>query len=315
MRPATARASPARRAPAWIIDAHCHAGPGDGFTGPWDTSAPLDRYLIRCEAAGIGRTNLLAAFHSDYAVANEEVGRIMAGRPGRFFGFAFVHADRDRGRIHAIVRRAVIGLGFCGIKVHRQDARISREICDAARRFGIPVLYDPMGEVTTAELLAGEYPDVDFVIPHLGSFADDWSAQHTFCGLLADRPNLYADTSGVRRFDLLERAVRQAGPHKVLFGSDGPWLHPGLELAKIRLLRLSPADESLVLAGNFLRLTRAARSHHRRAAATGQPAGPPGPTPRDGPCDLERQATWRLAGGRRPLEPPRAASRPPPRPR
>jgi predicted TIM-barrel fold metal-dependent hydrolase len=315
MRPATRGSSPARRPPAWIIDAHCHAGPGDGFTGPWDTSAPLDRYLTRCEEAGIGRSNLLAAFHSDYAVANEEVGRIMAGRPGRFFGFAFVHADRDQGRIHSMVRRAVVGLGFCGIKAHRLDARISREICDTARRFGLPVLYDPMGEVTTAELLAEEYPDVDFVIPHLGSFADDWSAQHAFCGLLADRPNLYADTSGVRRFDLLEQAVRGAGPHKVLFGSDGPWLHPGLELEKIRLLRLSPADESLVLAGNFLRLTRAARNRHRRAAATGQHAGPPDPTPRDGPRDPERQATGRPAEGRRPLEPPRAASRRPPRPR
>jgi uncharacterized protein len=312
MRPATTRASPARRTPPWIIDAHCHAGPGDGFTGPWDTSAPLGRYLIRCREAGIARSNLLAAFHSDYAVANEEVGRIMAGQPGRFFGFAFVHADRDRGRIHSMVRRAVVELGFCGIKVHRQDARISREVCDVARRFGLPVLYDPMGEVTTAELLAGEYPDVDFVIPHLGSFADDWSAQRVLCDLLADRPNLYADTSGVRRFDLLEKAVRGAGPHKLLFGSDGPWLHPGLELEKVRLLRLSPAEEALVLAGNFLRLTRAARSRRGRAAATGR--RPAGPQPSDGPCGPGRRATWRPAEGRLPLESPPAASRRPPRP-
>ena len=315
MRPATHRASPARRAPGWIIDAHCHAGPGDGFTGPWDTSAPLDRYLRRCDEAGIGRSNLLAAFHSDYAVANEEVGRIMADRPGRFFGFAFVHAARDRGRILSMVREAVAGWGACGIKVHRHDARISREVCDAARRLGLPVLYDPMGEVTTAELLAGEYPEVDFVIPHLGSFADDWSAQHAFCSLLADRPNLYTDTSGVRRFDLLEQAVRWAGPHKVLFGSDGPWLHPGLELEKIRLLRLSPADESLVLAGNFLRITRAARSRHQRVAATGQHAGPPDPRHTDGSHDPARQATGQPDQGRRPLAPPRAASRYQPRPR
>jgi PqqA peptide cyclase len=30
-----------------IVDCHCHAGDGDGFTGPWDTTAPLDRYLVR----------------------------------------------------------------------------------------------------------------------------------------------------------------------------------------------------------------------------------------------------------------------------
>jgi predicted TIM-barrel fold metal-dependent hydrolase len=297
MRPAAPRASPARRAPAGIIDAHCHAGPGDGFTGPWDTSAPLGRYLRRCDEAGIARSNLLAAFHSDYAVANEEVGRILAGAPGRFFAFAFVHPERDRGRVLAMVRRAVDVLGFCGIKVHRNDARISREVCEAARRLALPVLYDPMGEVATAELVAGEFPDVDFVIPHLGSFADDWSAQLAFCGLLAERPNLYTDTSGVRRFDLLERAVREAGAHKVLFGSDGPWLHPGLELEKVRLLRLPPAEESLVLAGNFLRLTRAARRRHRRASAGSSAPGP--------------AATGRPAAGRRLPGPPPAA--PPPR--
>lgn len=315
MRPATAGAPPAMRVPACIIDAHCHAGPGDGFTGPWDTSAPLGRYLRRCDEAGIGRSNLLAAFHSDYAVANEEVGRIVAGRPDRFFGFAFVHAERDRGRILSMVRRAVAGLGFCGIKVHRHDARINREVCDAARRFRLPVLYDLMGEVTTAELLAEEYPDLDFVIPHLGSFADDWSAQLTFCGLLAERPNVFTDTSGVRRFDLLEKAVRTAGPHKVLFGTDGPWLHPGVELEKVRMLRLGWADESLILAGNFLRLTRAARNRYRRAPAAGQLAGSPGPPPRSGSHDPARQASGRRAAGRLPPEPPRAASQRLPWPR
>ena len=272
MRPAANGVSPARRAAAPdIIDAHCHAGPGDGFTGPWDTSAPLHRYLRRCDEAGIGRSNLLAAFHSDYAAANDEVGRIVASWPGRFFGFAFVHAERDRGRILPMVQRAVAAWGFCGIKVHRHDARISREVCDAARRLRLPVLYDLMGEVATAELLAAEYPDVNFVIPHLGSFADDWSAQLAFCGLLAERPNLFTDTSAVRRFDLLEKAVRRAGPHKVLFGTDGPWLHPGLELEKVRLLRLPPAAESLVLVGNFLRLTRSARSRRRPAAPSAGP--------------------------------------------
>jgi predicted TIM-barrel fold metal-dependent hydrolase len=267
--------SPTRRPAGPIIDAHCHAGPGDGFTGPWDTSAPLARYLRRCDEAGIGATNLLAAFHSDYAVANEEVGSIVAGRPDRFSAFAFVHAERDRGRVLELVRHAVVDLGFCGIKVHRHDARISREICEVARLLRLPVLYDVMGEVATAQLLATEFPDVDFVIPHLGSFSDDWGAQLALCALLAERPNLYTDTSGVRRFDLLERAVRQAGPHKVLFGSDGPELHPGLELAKIRLLRLPPAAESLVLGGNFLRLTRTVRPRCRRAVPA-LPAGPPG---------------------------------------
>jgi len=242
-----------------IIDSHCHAGKGDGLTGPWDTNAPLEKYMRRAAAAGITRTVLFAAFHSDYARANREVARIVASRPDRFYGFAFVHAERDRGRISMLMREAIEKHRFTGIKVHRYDARISREICEVARVHSVPVLYDVMGEVWTAELLANEYPDVNFIIPHLGSFADDWRAQLAFLDHLARHPNIYTDTSGVRRFDLLEQAVHRAGPHKVLFGSDGPWLHPAVELSKVRALGLAPIDEGKILSKNFLRLVSRVR--------------------------------------------------------
>ena len=237
-----------------IIDSHCHAGKGDGLTGPWDTDAPLAKYLARAARAGIQRTVLFAAFHSDYAVANRRVAAIVARYPRRFFGFAFVDAVHDRGRVDSLIGEAVSGYGFLGIKVHRHDARITREICDVARRYRVPVLYDVMGEVSVTHLLAEEYPDVNFIIPHLGSFADDWKAQIAFLDPLAQYPNIYTDTAGVRRFDLLEQAIRRAGPGKILFGSDGPWLHPGVELAKVRALNLAASDAHQVLAGNFLRL-------------------------------------------------------------
>jgi predicted TIM-barrel fold metal-dependent hydrolase len=237
-----------------IIDSHCHAGKGDGLTGPWDTAAPLGKYMRWAARAGINRTVLFAAFHSDYATANHEVARIVASRPNRFYGLAFVHAARDRGRVRDLVQVAVERYGFVGIKVHRYDARLTREICDVARAFSVPILYDPIGEVSIVELVATEYPDVSFIIPHMGSFSDDWRAQHSLIDYLVRHPNIYTDTSGIRRFELLEQAVQRAGARKILFGSDGPWLHPGVELEKVRLLGLSPADEQLVLGGNFLRL-------------------------------------------------------------
>ena len=135
-----------------------------------------------------------------------------------------------------LVQVAVEQYGFVGIKVHRYDARLTREICEAARAFAMPVLYDPIGEVSIVELIATEYPDVAFIIPHMGSFSDDWRAQHSLIDYLVRHPNIYTDTSGVRRFDLLEQAVQRAGARKILFGSDGPWLHPGVELEKVRLL-------------------------------------------------------------------------------
>jgi len=243
-----------------IIDSHCHAGKGDGLTGPWDTDAPLEAYLRRAREAGIDRTVIFAAFHSDYGRANRQVARIVASRPDRFYGFAFVHPERDRGRVAALVKTAVVEYGFRGIKVHRHDGHITREICEVARAYALPIIYDVMGEVSVVELLATEYPTVPFIIPHLGSFADDWRAQLALIDHLVRHPNVYTDTSGVRRFDLLGEAARRAGARKLLFGTDGPWLHPGVELAKVRALHLAAAEEREVAGGTILRLMRAVRA-------------------------------------------------------
>jgi uncharacterized protein len=251
-----------------IIDCHCHVGIGDGLTGPWDTRASLVEFLHWSENAGINRTVLFAAFHSDYAVANRQVARFVRASPDRFYGFAFVHPIRDRGRVESLIAEAVDRFGFVGIKVHRHDARITREICQAARKYRVPVLYDVMGEVSVCELLAGEYPDVSFIIPHLGSFADDWRAQLAFIDHLTRHPNIYTDTSGVRRFDLLMNAVERAGAEKFLFGSDGPWLHPELELTKVRLLGLPEAEEQLILSRNFLNLIAQVRRKHPANGST-----------------------------------------------
>lgn len=240
-----------------IIDAHCHAGHGDGLTGPWDTEAPLDAYLDRAARAGISRTIIFPPFHSDYATANREIAAMVAARPDRFIGFACVHAERDRGRVARVIAEAAERLGLRGVKVHRHDARISREVCDAARAHRLPILYDLMGETAAAELFAEQYPDVPFIIPHLGSFADDWGAQRTLIDALTRRPNLFADTAGVRRFDVLEEAVHRAGAEKIIFGSDGPWLHPGIEIAKVRELHLPHERESLILGGNITRVLHA----------------------------------------------------------
>ena len=257
-----------------IVDCHCHAGKGDGLTGPWDTAAPLEKYLRRAAEAGIGRTVLFAAFHSDYAIANEQVARIVAKHPERFFGFAFVHAARDRGRVLRLVRRAVETFGFVGIKLHRYDARITREVCEAGRAYSLPVLCDVMSDVSVCELLAQEYPDVNFIIPHLGSFSDDWKAQVALIDHLVRHANIYTDTSGVRRFDILEQAVRRAGAGKILFGSDGPWLHPGVELAKVTALKLPKADEARVLGGNLVRLIKRAGARAPTDAPHASPSRP-----------------------------------------
>lgn len=243
-----------------IIDCHCHAGDGDLMTAPWNTAAPLGAYLRRARAAGIDRTVIFAPFHSDYALANEQVAKLVARHPDRLIGFAFVHAIRDAGRIFQMVQRAVVHWRFRGIKVHGYDGMPTREVCEAARAFRLPLLVDVVGQPSVIEMLAPSYPDVNFIVPHLGSFRDDWRAQQQVVDQLVRFKNVYADTSAVRRFDYIVQAVARAGPRKILFGSDGPWLHPGLELHKIRLLKLPGDQEALICGVNALRLLRVAKT-------------------------------------------------------
>jgi predicted TIM-barrel fold metal-dependent hydrolase len=239
-----------------IIDSHCHAGQGVTGSDPSSTKGSFRRYLQRAREAGISRTVIFAGFHPNYAVANQEIGRLVLREPDRFDGYAFVHSGRDRGEVWRIVSEGVLQFHFRGIKVHRRDAPITREICMVARSFGLPVLYDIMGEVADCHRLARLFPDINFIIPHLGSFTDDLQAQLAVIQCLVQYPNLYADTAGVRHFDLLERAVQEAGPEKILFGSDGPWLHPGVELYRIESLRLTKRESALILSQNYLRLTQ-----------------------------------------------------------
>jgi predicted TIM-barrel fold metal-dependent hydrolase len=241
-----------------IIDCHCHAGKGDRMTAPWNTEAAIEPYLRRARAAGIARTIVVAAFHSDYNQANAEVARIISRHPGRLIGFAFVHATRDAGRIFRMVEHAVRNWRFRGIKIHGFEAMPTREVCETARAFRLPIFVDVVSRPEVIDMLAPQYPDVNFIVAHLGSYTDDWRAHQQVVYQIARYPNVYADTSAVRRFDYIVEAVKRAGPRKLLFGSDGPWIHPGVELHKVRLLGLPKEHEALLTGGNALRLIRSA---------------------------------------------------------
>jgi predicted TIM-barrel fold metal-dependent hydrolase len=276
-----------------VIDGHVHAGRGfRHLTGPWNTEARLGPYLRRAHSAGIDRSVLvpLAPF-GDYQKGNPEVAAIASRNPRRFVWFAAVHPTRDAGRIRAMIERAVLELGAQGLKVHRMDAPITREVCEAARQFRLPILYDVAGRTGLIEMVAPQYPDVAFIVPHLGSYGDDWRAHVAVIDQLVRLPNVYADTSGVRGFDYLVQAIRRAGPRKLIFGSDGPQLHPGIELHKIRLLGLPATDETLVLGGNLLRLLR------RRPARSGGPRWPDalGPAVRTRPALRGRRVRRKVA--------------------
>ncbi|MCU0913123.1 MAG: amidohydrolase family protein [Planctomycetes bacterium] len=243
--------------PSLVIDAHCHAGRGlnygqnDPPGDPWTTYNDPQGTLRRMEEVGIDQTIIFPINNTTYRGANEEIAGYVKKWPTRFIGFAKHDAGTEAGQIRALLRHEVQELGLKGLKLHGVP---SQEMVETAEELGIPILYHPPTVEASLEVVRA-HPKVLFILAHLGCFASQNWRQHVQAIDAARQiPNLYLDTSSVVFGDYLEQAARALPAEKLIFGSDGPLVDVRVELYKIRLLKLPPEKEALVLGGNIRRL-------------------------------------------------------------
>lgn len=231
-----------------IIDSHIHAGHGNGLMDSWNTFEDIEVSLKRMDAAGIDKAVVLPIENLDYRVANRETAEIVRAHPDRLYGYAKVNQERDRGRIDEMLDEAFGELGLKGLKIHRHP---TREMMGALRRHQKPLLADVLGKVYELRYVAEAYPDIPIIIAHMGQFKSDAQAHLNTIWLAKEYPNIYFDTSSVIMHEWLERAVREGLVNKMIFGSDGPVCHCGVELMRIKVLNLPPDAENAVLYGNI----------------------------------------------------------------
>ncbi|MBI3945355.1 MAG: amidohydrolase [Armatimonadetes bacterium] len=233
-----------------IIDSHCHAGHADGLTNSYTTFEDICVSLSRMDDAGIDRAIVFPI--ATTKEADEETASIVKQYPDRLWGYAKVSQERDAGQVHARLRYAIQELGLVGLKLH---GMLNRELMDACEDLNIPVIVDPGHKPWGLQWAAKAYPNVNVIIAHFGSFLSASEQAHQETIWMARKwPNIYLDTSGVMRFSWLEEAVRECGADKLIYGSDGPVVHTGMELAKIRLLKLPQDDLDKVLCKNIARI-------------------------------------------------------------
>lgn len=242
----------AQRGPArMVIDAHCHAGHSVRMLDPWNTHARLDGTLRHMAEVGIDRTIILPIENPGYEKANQEIAEICGRDPKRLIGFARHDEAIEGDRIPRLFRREVESLGLKGFKMIGRPP--SRATLDVIAELGVPVLYhqDRMANFKT---MAESYPTIPFIVAHLGSYNFRWNDHLEAIGLARQYPNVYLDSSTVAFWQILEMAVKEAGPGKLIFGSDGPEFDARMALYRIKLLKLAPADEAQVLGGTIRRL-------------------------------------------------------------
>ena len=242
---------------ARVIDAHCHAGgglnfgKGDSNSDPWTTFNDPQWTLRRMKEAGIDQTIIFPISNTSYEKANEEIASYVRKWPNQFIGFAKHDAKTEEGKIRDLMRHEVKDLGLSGLKLHGVP---TQEMVEAAVELKIPILFHPPRVNESLEIVRAT-PQVPFILAHLGNFASrDWREHVRAIEAAEHIPNLYLETSSVVFIDYLEQAARKLPAEKLIFGSDGPLVDARVELFKIKLLKLPPEKEALVLGGNILRL-------------------------------------------------------------
>lgn len=128
------------------------------------------------------------------------------------------------------------------------------KIWETAENLGfIANLHITETDLPRLEKIASHFPALNVVMAHPGDGPNYFKRQ----AVIKKYSNLYLDISGsgLFRWGMLRNAVDELGAEKVLFGSDFPVCSPGMNLYGALSEPLSEEEFTLVLSGNFRRLT------------------------------------------------------------
>jgi len=243
-----------------VVDCHTHLGHATMLTAPWTAIADPEELLRRNKEAGIDKACIFPISHgpeagglpSDtYERPNVEIAEIVRHYSGRFIGYAKHDPVHEKGRIRAMLLHEVRDLGLRGLKLHTAP---TAEVLDTVTELQIPIIWHPR-QVSMFDEVARAYPGVDLILAHLGSdHSRNWREHLAAIEMARRYPNVYLDTGAHMLTSYLELALKELSPGKIIFGSDEPEVDCRLEIFKIRMLKLPPEQEELILGGNLSNL-------------------------------------------------------------
>lgn len=249
-----------------IIDAHAHISD--------TTYGNTEIYLKQLQQAGIDRGVVVPGGTmdvrkmTDYVTGkakpenpipdNHYVEVAFQAQPGIFWGFTCI--DPHQADAVEVLEKS-FQKGFRGLKLSPMTHQFSfsskavAALAACRRDYGYPVyshvVYSPGASTARFVTLAREFPKTNFILGHMGFGPADREAAEA----AAQLDNLFLETS-TGNFLHIQEAIKKAGPGKIIFGSEFPLSHPGVELKKILLLDLGDEDREKVLGKNLMALLR-----------------------------------------------------------
>ena len=221
---------------------------------------------------GIGRILLLGDVlrHGETPTAeqvreiNDDTIADVQAHAGFADGFCFMNPALDPAFIRAELARCFAVPGMKGVKLEISlccRSPLMNTLMEELEKYHRPLLhhcwfkttqkYPSESDPSDIAELAARYPNVKIVMAHLCG-----------CGyrgveMIADRPNVYVDTSGGQPEDgFLQYAVKRIGADRLLYGSDAPCRDFGCQLHKVLDAGLSSAELEKILYVNAAELLK-----------------------------------------------------------
>lgn len=240
-----------------IYDLHTHP---DRFAGIYFPDPEMDgilRAMDRCGVAKIAIAPHRALFSP--LDGNDLTLRMLAAHPDRFLAYLCFNPNYPE-NLPALQAHTLETPGVVGFKIHPSmhayplTGDAYQPLYAWAHEHKLLVLAhtwaDSRCDGAAVRAVTEQYPDMIFLMGH-----SCWGDFDRAIALAAEKPNVYLELTAAEHVPgFLERAVRESGAHKILFGTDLPWFNPQYTLGCILFADIEDADRHAILHGNAERI-------------------------------------------------------------
>lgn len=235
-----------------IIDAHNHVGIRAGAR---QLGADL---VAKIDAVGVDKAVMFPFVEGNFT--NQPIKEAFDQFPDRLIPFCAVNPWQPEAADE--VRRCVTEWGFKGLKLHPtingfhlSDHNLCDPLFRVADELGIPVIVHGASDLYNSPpefaLMAARFPRVPLLMAHMGFF---WSVDQAI-EFARQYDNLYLETSRAPIFEI-QTAVKALGPHKVIWGTDSPFVDYEWEFRKMERATTAPEGYAQIVGGNIARLLK-----------------------------------------------------------
>ncbi|MCI0664133.1 MAG: amidohydrolase family protein [Acidobacteria bacterium] len=247
-----------------IFDAHLHIPSDNGENFQWNlVTRNMPEFVAYLDKCGVRRGVISSSWSNkantpeDYRNGNREVAKYVDRYKGRFRGSCVITPFRIDEALreieHCHKEFGFVWLGeFCNYMTgYKYDTPEWAEVMKLATKLNLVLQIHS----TTSEMrhLSEKFPDARIVFPHLGSNRNDIFER---IEIIAKNKNACIELSGsgIERVGILEKAVKEIGADRVLYGSDFTINDPAAVIARVRNAFLTAEDREKILFRNVERL-------------------------------------------------------------